>query len=57
VVEFDDVETAKLRELEGVLDGFIVQDAQVNAILASIPPVMTAAVKIDAIINSHIAKS
>jgi hypothetical protein len=57
VVEFDDAEAAKLRGLEDSLDGFIVRDAQVNSILASLPPLMTAAVKIDAMINAHIAQA
>ena len=57
VVEFDDAETGRLRDLERQLDAFILRDATVNAILASMPQVMTAAVKIDAVINFHIAKS
>lgn len=56
VVEFDDAEAAKLSDLERQLDGFIIRDAEVNAVLASVPPLMNAAIKIDAIINAHIAR-
>ncbi len=55
VVQFDDGEAAHLRQLQDLLDGFILEDAAVNALLASISPVMTAAEQIDALINSHTA--
>ena len=48
--------TAKLSALESQLDGFIIQNAEVNAVLNSIPAIMNAAVKIDALINGHIAE-
>jgi len=57
VVEFDDGEAAQLRQMEGVLNRFIMRDAQVNAMLASISPVMTAAEKIDALIIAHTASA
>lgn len=55
VVQFDGSDAAQLSRLEGVLDGFIMADATVNAMLASISPVMTAAEKINDLISSHTA--
>ena len=55
VVPFDDSEAAQLRRLEDLLDGFVMQSTTVNAMLASISPIMTAADKIPALIHSHTA--
>lgn len=57
VVRFDSAEAQKLADLGAQLDVSIVQDAQLNAILDSLPAVMNAAVRIDALINGHIAQS
>src|ERR1035438_629677 len=53
-VQFDPAELTKLDSLGKQLDIDIVQDAQLNAVLKSIPAVMDAAIKIDTIINGHI---
>ena len=57
VIDFDQVDLARLDQLCAQLDVAIVHSAQLNAILASLPPIMTAAVQIDGLINSHIAKA
>jgi hypothetical protein len=57
VVEFNAADEGKLTELERQIDDFIIRDAEVNAVLESIPPIMNAVVKIDALINGHIAQA
>jgi hypothetical protein len=57
VIDFDEVDLARLQLLGAQLDAHIVHSAQLNAILASLPPIMTAAVQIDGLINSHIARA
>jgi N-acetylglucosamine-6-phosphate deacetylase len=55
VVDFNPADEIRLQGLEGQLDRFIIAGAEVNAVLTSIPPILNAVVKIDAMVNGHIA--
>ena len=57
VVAFSDNEAATLRGLELELDKQIAAGAQLNAILDTLPAVMNAAVRVNALINSHTAQA
>jgi hypothetical protein len=57
-VQFDEggADQTKLNDLAGKLDKDIAADAELNAVLKSIPVVMDAAIQIDTIINGHITQ-
>ncbi len=57
VVQFDPADEQKLRELAVQMDREIAASAQLNAVLDSLPAVMSAAARIDGLINSHIASA
>ncbi len=57
VVQFNPEDEEKLRVLSDQLDHKISADAQLGAVLDSLPAVMSAAARIDGLINSHIASA
>ena len=57
VVQFNPEDEEKLRVLSVQLDQEILKDAQLGAVLDSLPAVMSAAARIDGLINSHIASA
>ncbi len=57
VVQFNPEDEENLRVLSVQLDHEISKDAQLNAVLDSLPAVMSAAARIDGLINSHIASA
>ncbi|HZT28450.1 MAG TPA: hypothetical protein VFA33_01110 [Bryobacteraceae bacterium] len=55
VVDFNADEQNKLAEMESQLDGFIAADSQIESVLNSVPAILNAVVRIDGMINGHIA--
>jgi hypothetical protein len=56
IVEFSAGDAEKLQALEKQLDDFIIADARVDTVLQSVPEIIKAAAKLDALINGHVAQ-